>query len=100
MDYKTFGQEEEEADKATMIVGRDRGTGDEWVVDRDGDQAMPQVELKMVMEDEGDLAKMLDAQEQKRTAENKVGSFPAATEIQNMDTDELLSLFDKIIELL
>ena len=47
MDYKTFGQEEEEDDKATMIVGRDRGTlqtfahlcrckgpGDEWVVDR------------------------------------------------------------------
>ena len=47
VDYNTFGQEEEEDDKAAMIVGRDRdtlqtfahlcrckGPGDEWVVDR------------------------------------------------------------------
>ena len=35
-----------------------------------------------------------------QTTESKRHRFPAATEIQNMDTDELLSLFDKIIELL
>ena len=35
-----------------------------------------------------------------KTPEIKIKSFPAAAEIQNMNTDELLSLFDKIIELL
>ena len=41
-----------------------------------------------------------EEQEKTQTLESKQDSFPAAAEIQNMNTDELLSLFDKIIELL
>ena len=69
MDYKTFGQEEKEDDKATLIIARDRetlqtfahlcrckGASDEWVVDKLVEDIASLGHTKVIVKTDGEPA--------------------------------------------
>ena len=81
LDYKSFGQEEGEDDKATLIVCRDRltlqtfahlcrckGPGDEWVVDKIMEDLATLGHTKLIMKTDGEpaLVKVMEAVQGKR----------------------------------
>ena len=82
MDYKSFGQEEKEDDKATLIIARDRATletfvhlcrckgpNDEWVVDKLVEDMAILGHTKMIIKTDGEpaLVSVMKAIQEKRT---------------------------------